>query len=109
MNTGKLNRRITIVSPGTMTPTTIGGFTEGTKTQRNTWCSARQLSMYERLTHGLEESNAAYIFSFLYDSVKSITNKYELIYEGRTFRIVSILEMNEEKREVSIIANERIN
>lgn len=91
-----------------MTPDGIGGFTEGTKTSRNTWCSARQLSMGETLNHGLELTTAAYIFSFLYDSVKSITPSTKLIYESRNFRIMSIREMNEEKREVTVIANERI-
>lgn len=109
MNTGKLNRRITIVTPGTMTPDGIGGFTESAKTQRTTWCSARQLSMGEALNHGLELTTASYIFGFNYYSADDITTVKELIYENRNFRIVSIRELNEEKREITVIANERLN
>jgi len=106
MNTGKLNRRIAIVTPGTMTPDGIGGFTEGTKTTRSTWCSARQLSMAETLSYGLETSTASYKFGFLYFSVDDITRVKELTYESRTFRIVSIEEVNEDKNLITVIANE---
>lgn len=108
MNTGKLNKRITIVTPGAMTPDGIGGFTEGAKTTRFTWCSARQLSMGETLNHGLELTTAAYIFGFIYFAADDITNIKELIYKGRNFRIVSIRELNEEKKEITVIANERM-
>lgn len=107
MNTGKLNRRITIVTPGAMTPDGIGGFTEGTKTTRTTWCSARQLSMSESLSYGLETSTASFKFSFLYFSADDITRVKELTYEGRTFRIVNVDEVNEDKRTIIVIANER--
>lgn len=107
MNTGKLNRRITIVTPGAMTPDGIGGFTEGVTTPRVTWCSARQLSMAESLSYGLETSTASFRFSFLYFAADDITRVKELIYEGRTFRIVNIEEVNEEKRTIIVIANER--
>lgn len=107
MNTGKLNRRITVVTPGTLTATTIGGFTEGVKTTRDTWCSARQLSMAETLSYGLETSTASYRFSFLYYSADDITRTKELTYEGRTFRIVNIEEVNEDKKLITVIANER--
>jgi len=107
MNTGKLNRRITIVTPGVMTPDGIGGFTEGAKTTRVTWCSARQLSMAETLSYGLETSTASYKFGFLYFAVDDITRVKELTYETRTFRIVSIEEVNEDKNLITVIANER--
>ena len=107
MNTGKLNRRITIVTPGVMTSDGIGGFTEGVKTTRVTWCSARQLSMGESLSYGLETSTASFRFGFLYFAADDITRVKELTYEGRTFRIVNIEEVNEDKRMIIVIANER--
>lgn len=107
MNTGKLNRRIAIVTPGTMTPDGIGGFTEGVKTSRTTWCSARQLSMAESLSYGLEAATASYRFGFLYFAADDITRVKELTYEGRTFRIVNVEEVNEDKRMIVVIANER--
>lgn len=107
MNTGKLNRRITIVTPGTMTPDGIGGFTEGAKTTRATWCSARQLSMGESLSYGLETATASFKFSFLYFAADDITRAKELTYEGRTFRIVNVDEVDENKHLITVIANER--
>lgn len=108
MNTGKLNRRITIVTPGAMTPTAMGGFTQGAQSTRSTWCSARQLSMSETLSYGLETSTAAYQFSFKYFSADDITRVKELQYEGRSFRVAQIREINESKNEVQIIASERL-
>ena len=108
MNTGKLNRRITIVTGGTLTPDGIGGFTEGTPTTRSTWCSARQLSMAETLSYGLETATASYIFSFLYYSADDLTNIKELTYESKAFRVIQVNEVNEEKKEVKVIASQRI-
>lgn len=107
MNTGKLNRRITIVTPGAMTPTTIGGFTQGVTTTRTTWCSARQLSMAESLSYGLETSTASYRFSFLYYAADDITRVKELTFNGRSFRIVSVENVDEAKQQITVIANER--
>jgi len=107
MNTGKLNRRITIVTKGAMTPTTIGGFTEGVGSTKNTWCSAKQLSMAESLSYGLETSVATFRFSFLYYAVDEVTRIKELTFEGRTFRIVSVENVDEVKNVITLIANER--
>ena len=108
MNTGKLNRRITIITAGTLTPDGIGGFTQGTPTTRDTWCSANQLSMSEMLSYGLETSVAAYRFSFKYFSSDDITRVKDLQYESRNFRIAQIKELDEAKKEVQIIASERL-
>lgn len=107
MNTGKLNRRITIVTPGAMTPDGIGGFAEGAKTTRVTWCSARQLSMAESLSYGLETSTASYRFSFLYFAADDITRVKELTFAGRTFRIVNVENVDEANKQITVIANER--
>ena len=107
MNTGKLNRRITIVTPGTMTPTVIGGFTQGATSTRVTWCNARQLSMSETLSYGLETSVDSYQFTFRYFASDDITRVKELIYSGRTFRISQIKNIDEANDEVQIIASER--
>lgn len=108
MNTGKRNRRITIVTPGVSTPDGYGGFIEGTPTMRDTWCSARQLSMNESLLYGLETSTANYIFGFTYYSVDDVKRASELIYEGRNFRIKGINEIDEAKKAILITATERL-
>lgn len=108
MNTGKLNRRIIIVTAGTLTPTAIGGFTEGAKTSRDTWCSARQLSMASVLSYGLETSTAVYQFNFRYYSADDLTRIKELTYEGRKFIVSQVIEVDEAKKEVQVIASERL-
>lgn len=90
-----------------MTPTTIGGFTQGTATTRSTWCSAKQLSMSESLSYGLETATDSYRFTFLYYSADDITRVKELTFENRSFRIVSVENNDEEKRIITVIANER--
>lgn len=107
MNTGKLNRRITIVTPGTMTSDGIGGYTEGAKTTRVTWCSAKQLSMAESLSYGLETATASFRFGFLYFSADDITRVKELTFAGRTFRIVNVENTDESNKQITVIANER--
>lgn len=107
MNTGKLNKRITIVTPGTLTPDGIGGFTEGTKSSRTTWCMAKQLSMAESLSYGLETATTSYRFSFLYFAADDITRVKELTYSGRTFHIVNIENNDEANKQITVIANER--
>lgn len=107
-NTGKYNRRITIVASGTMTADGLGGFTEGATTSTTTWVAAKRLSMQESLLYGLETLTANYRFKFQYFSGKNITKNYSLTFENRNFRIVSIDNVDEEKGEVVVIANERI-
>lgn len=107
MNTGKRNRRITILTGGTLTTDGIGGFTEGVKTSVTVWCEAKHLSMQETLSNGLETATAAYIFSFTYYDANSITRAKELTYNSRNFRIAQIKEIDEQKGEIQIIASER--
>lgn len=108
MNTGKLNRRITIITPGTMTPDGIGGFTQGTTTTRSTWCNARQLSMSETLSYGLETSVDTYQFTFKYFAADDITRVRELTFLNRNFRISQIKNIDEANNEIQVIASERL-
>ena len=107
MNTGKLNRRIIIVTSGAMTSDVIGGFTEGIPTQKTVWCAARQLSMAETLSFGLETTTESYQFNFLYFSADDLTRIKELIYKGSSFRIAQVKEVDEAKREIHVIASKR--
>lgn len=106
MNTGKLNKRITIVTPGTLTATTTGGFTEGAVTSVTTWCEAEQLSMTEQLRNGLETASASYRFTFRFQSA-DMTRVKELTYQTRNFRVVNIENVDEESRTMTVIANEQ--
>jgi head-tail adaptor len=109
MNTGKYNRRITIVPAGTLTQTTMGGFTRVAGVSRNTWCRARQLSMTEVLSYGLETTTAAYEFAFKYYSADDLNANFELTFYNRQFRIIRVQNIDEAKNEITVIANERTN
>lgn len=109
MNTGLLNRRITLNAPGAMSPDGMGGYNEADKTSVEVWCSARQLNMKEVLQYGLNSVYASYEFKFRYETAKNVNNKYTFTYEGRTFESPHITEINEAKTEIKIIANERTN
>ena len=106
MDTGKRNRRATIVFAGEMTPDGLGGFTEGINTIREVWCSAKQLSMNEQLLYGLETSTASYRFQFLYYAADDVTRIDGIQYKGRNFRIKSIREIDEMRKVVEVVATE---
>lgn len=109
MNVGNLNKRITITVRGALTPDTIGGYTKAADTESLVWCGARQLSHRETLLYGLQVGEASYEFTFRYETVKNISQVNGLKYEGRTFRIISINEVDERKEMIKIIANEQTN
>jgi head-tail adaptor len=109
MNIGSLNRRITYTVFAASTPTATGGYTKGAGTDATTWCSAKPLSQSESLNNGLQLGQAAYEFTFRYEQGTNITQAVELTYETRTFRVISIIEIDENKRVVKILANERTN
>jgi len=108
MNTGKLNKRITLNFTGTMTGTDTGGFSEGAATTTEVWGSAKKLSMREELLYGLETSNASYSFKFRYYSVADLENIDSVTYNDKEFRIKSIIDKDDDKKEVEVIASERI-
>ncbi len=109
MEIGKLNRRITYTTFAASTPTAIGGTTKGAGTDTITWCSAKPLSQKETLLNGLKLGQRAIQFTFRYEQGTNITQAVELTYETRTFKVISILEIDENKRVVKVLANERTN
>ena len=109
MNIGKLNRRISITSYGANVATATGGYTKGAATTVETWCSAKPLSQKESLLNGLQVGQRNYEFVFRYEKGITVNQETKLTYENRSFKVVSILELNESKREVRVLANERTN
>jgi SPP1 family predicted phage head-tail adaptor len=109
MNIGKLNRRITITSFGANTPTATGGYTKGAETSVTTWCGAKPLSQSESLLNGLQIGQRNYEFTLRYEQGTTITQETKLTYETRTFKVASILEIDENKRVVKVLASERTN
>jgi SPP1 family predicted phage head-tail adaptor len=109
MNAGKLNRRITLVPPPTKADDGYGGTTETPGTTSSTWCAAKPLSQSEVLRRGIEAGTRAYEFTFRYEAGMDLTQAWGLTYESRSFRIVSVLEIDERKRMIKVQANERTN
>lgn len=105
MNSGKLNRRISYTTAATYTDTALGGKAVSVSgTTVETWCSARQLSMSESISYGLPVDVKSYEFGFIYERGANIGNGTNLTYESKTFRAVSITEIDEAKREIKVIA-----
>ena len=104
-NTGKYNRKITLTTPGTLTPSDLG-FTEGSSLSVTLFCHARQLSMREKLSYGLETHYAAYEFRCRYYSADFVTAATRITFESRSFRLVNFMNPDEEKDEIIMIANE---
>lgn len=109
MEIGKLNRRITYTVYAASTPTATGGYTKGAGTNTVTWCSAKPLSQKESLLNGLQIGQRAYEFTFRYEQGTNINQEVTLTYETRTFKVISILEIDENKRVIKVLANERTN
>jgi len=107
MEIGKLNRRITVTSYGANTSTATGGYTKGAATDVDTWCHAKPLSQKESLINGLQIGQRAYEFTFRYEKGNEVSQQTDLTYESRNFRVISILEIDEYKRVVKVLANER--
>ena len=109
MNIGKLNRRITYTVLPAPATDGAGGFTVGSGTGTETWCNAKPLSQSQQLLNGLSLGQSSYEFMFRYEKGVSITQRTPLTYEGRTFKVVSVLEVDENKRAVRVLAHERTN
>jgi len=109
MEIGKLNRRITYTVFAASTTTAIGGYTKGSGTDTDTWCAAKSLSQSESLVSGLQLGQRAYEFTFRYEQGTNINQEIELTYETRKFRVITVLEIDENKRVVKVLANERTN
>ena len=107
MNTGKLNKRIIIVFKGVATPTELGGTSFATGTEKTVWGSANQLSMSEQLRNGIEAASASYQFGFRFQSVDEVSRVESIRYKSRTFRIVSVQNVDEKDNYVLMIGNEQ--
>jgi len=108
INIGQLNRRISYNLPGTSTPDGYGGYVVNAGLVVNTWCSASPISVNESLLYGLAIGSSAYKFRFYYEQGKNIAQGTNLVYEGRSFRVRSIMEIDEDKQVIEIMAFENI-
>jgi SPP1 family predicted phage head-tail adaptor len=104
MQIGKLNRRITIKTV-TRVADGLGGYNETASTVKETWAGVMPLSARESLNYGLELGERAHEITIRYDGVINQTNYIE--YGGRSFRIRSVVNPEEGRREYKLICTER--
>lgn len=105
MNTGKLNKRISYEPFGVYEDDGFGGETLKTAGESvETWCSARQLTMRELISYGLPVDIRTFEFGFIYERGSNISNGMRLTYSGKQFRVVSVIETHEARREIKVIA-----
>ena len=105
MNTGKLNRRLSYMAAGTFVDDGFGGKTQtvaGATTE--TWAGARQLSARELLSYGLPVTHRTFEFMFLYERGVNILEGTLITYESKQFRVISVIEQDEAKRVIKVLA-----
>ena len=108
MNRGKLNKRITYRLEGKTTATETGGTTYIPGEEVETWCYAKSMSFDEVMRYGLPEGELTYKFIFDYYQGKNIIRGSELTYNDKTFIVNSVLNADEEKDEVVIVATQQV-
>lgn len=107
--TGKINRKVTISTPGALSDDGLGGFTEASATTRDVWASVNKLSMKDILNYNLETSVIAYQFIFQYHTGKNLTINDSLIFNGETYGILSVIDPGEAHEQINVIASGRTN
>ncbi len=111
MNFGKLNKRLTLKTV-TLTEDGIGGYTEYEVTQKETWGSLRPLSAKEQLLYGMSVGSRTYECIMRYDSNYDVNRKYFIEWTDRydvtrSFKVNSVLQVNEAAHEISLLLTER--
>lgn len=108
MNIGDLNRRITYFKAGVSTPDGLGGYTVTEGEEVETWCNAMPLDMAETLRYGLVDGSAPFKFTFYYHQGKNLQQGSKMIYEGVEMRVKSVIEIDEAKDSVVVLAIKKV-
>jgi SPP1 family predicted phage head-tail adaptor len=103
MGSGKYNKRIA-VQVVTETNDDYLSKTTAWATNRHIWCSIKPLSGYEKLQAGAISSGVSHRIKTRYDSVLSVKNR--LLWNSRTFKIQSIININEANKELELMTIE---
>ena len=112
MNFGKLNKRIVLKKIKTSAPDSIGGATVAYETAKTTWGSLSPLSAREIILYGMEVGQRSYRARFRFDKAYNIDQTYYLEWTDpfdtvRQFRVVSVLNIDEDKKVIELLVNER--
>lgn len=108
INIGELNRRITYYLAGTSIDDGYGGFTVTAGTAVETWCGVQPMAMKEVLRYGLEDGSQPSYFGFYYEQGKNIKQGSELLFDGVTYRVRSVINVDQENDSVVVFAIKKV-
>lgn len=84
-----------------------GGWIENWATYYSTWADVRYLSASRKLEENQVALDAVAEITVRWRSDKTITKSLRIIYRGRTLMIHSIINIDERKREIVLMAVEK--
>ena len=103
MNIGGLKQRITINTPGALSPDGIGGFNEAVSETSDMWAYVHPLSDKEKLLFGIQLDIMAYEILIRYEEKPDISQQNLITFSGETLKVMSVLPDLEEKNTIKII------
>lgn len=104
-NTGQFRHRIAFLEPVTVTDE-IGQEETEWKEFKKAWAMIKTVSGREYLAAASVQAERTYRFIIRY--TKGINEKMKIEYDGRLFDIKSVLNDDEERKTLTIIATERV-
>jgi len=106
---GKMNRRVTLRTYAASTATDFGGVTRSNPVDYETWAKVVRLSQSEIMANGLKLGEAAYKVVLRYQDGMKVTQRNEILYNGKTLRVLSVINLHEANFYIEVIAVERTN
>jgi len=112
MNFGKLNKRIVLKKIKTSKSDSIGGTTVAYETAKTTWGSLSPLSAKEMILYGMEVGQRSHRCILRFDKEYDIDQTYYLEWTDpfdtvRKFRVVSVLNIDEDNKVIELLVYER--
>lgn len=104
MRAGKLRHKVAIQNPA-QTPG-AQGLTETWSTAETTWASVEPLTAREQLQAAGAEARVTHKIFMRYGNPTE--HKSRILYAGRYFYVLSVMNKGERNRELEILAEERI-
>lgn len=103
MGAGKRNKYITLQDIA-QTVTDEGELTETVNTSTDTWASIQPLSARERLFANQSQATTTHTITTIY--IADVSTRWRATWDGRTFNFDSVVNVNEDDRELLITATE---
>jgi len=104
MNAGKLNKRI-ILRTYTQTTDASGFVSNGTATDTTVWANVKPLNGKRAIEEGREFNVEGYQIKLRYNAnIINNLGDYQIIYDSKTLKINSFMNVSEDKNYFEIIA-----